>query len=220
MKTSNLAMSVFTLCLLAPCLSRSDEPKNGSVVTDEFKSQFNVYTPTRDDIDVILKGGDEAVKRLDTILQNIARQSLTMANYLIQQEAGKTEKREAELSAKLASLETRFGVLEIIPHTPAVNASPATSVLRPTGRLSFEEAKQRARAVKQGMAETEVEALIGPPDQFQTRTYGGAPGVDRWQGLEHTYVWKNEYGVPTGQIQIIYQSVGPDQWVVNNFQVQ
>lgn len=195
--------------LLTSVMLDAQKTAMSAIEQERFNKTFNVVTPSQGQIDIILKGGPDAVKMLDSLLQNTVRESVTMSQHLVESVKMKTDK----LEGRVEDLETKIALLSI--NNTHQTLAPITE------RPSYEEAKKRALGLKEGMRQSEVELLIGTPDSFKLAQMGGAPGVERWQGLVHEYIWKEGYAV-LGQIRIVYRKASGFEgvWIINNFDVR
>jgi hypothetical protein len=64
------------------------------------------------------------------------------------------------------------------------------------------------------MAQAQVKALLGEPDETSSRTYGSAT-PQPWTGLEWTYSWKQSYHDKS--LHIVFSDAGNNEWVVNDW---
>jgi hypothetical protein len=108
---------------------------------------------------------------------------------------------------------------ETLPASAAQTAlppPPETPPPQPKTRsgLALSDAQDRAVKLEIGMAQNQVQQILGSPDETSARTYGSNT-AQPWAGVEWEYRW--HLGAYENKRLDIVFAHGRDSWIVNNW---
>ncbi|HVZ16143.1 MAG TPA: hypothetical protein VG897_03425 [Terriglobales bacterium] len=92
----------------------------------EIAKTLNMYHPSEAQMQAISKGGPEAVKAMDEMLQGISRQSVTISQLLLSMESKKYEQRIAALELEITALKGRSASSDSDANRPSLSSAPAS----------------------------------------------------------------------------------------------
>lgn len=227
MKIKNPLILLVTFVLVSGQSVNAQDQTASQMTDEDFIRYFNIFQTSEDDINTILSGGDNAVIRMNSMLQAISKQAVTVSRYAFENRTKEMSREVDSLRAKILLFEEKMegmrAAMKLIDaelHTLREASCQPASISREKSRLVFAEAKERARQIVIGMPQQEVERLLGKPDTFSTSQFGGAPGVDRWVGLICEYQWKANSGIVENRIRIVYNGSNGQNWRVNSFEIK